>query len=171
MVLSSLRTPLIAALNTAMPSATDALRAKRAAVKKQLAAAARAGVKEPAVRAELERQLAAGADPGLAPAVPKTVAFETIKNFSNLTLADTTVEAGFVAADLATMIRDKYWQALWGAEKANVAVEGLGDVSINIQQSVRNTTATGGARPPTPRRRPAPRWVGQAGRPPSSGCR
>ncbi len=145
MVLSSLRTPLIAALNAAMPSATDALRAKRAAVKKQLAAAARAGVKEPAVRAELERQLAAGADPGLAPAVPKTVAFETTKNFSNLTLADTTVEAGFVAADLATMIRDKYWQALWGAEKANVAVEGLGDVSINIQQSVRNTTATGGA--------------------------
>ena len=76
-----------------MPSATDALRAKRAAVKKQLAAAARAGVKEPAVRAELERQLAAAADPGLAPAVPKTVAFETTKNFSNLTLADTTVEA------------------------------------------------------------------------------
>ncbi|HWJ51913.1 MAG TPA: hypothetical protein VNT24_00890 [Propionibacteriaceae bacterium] len=145
MVLSSLRTPLIAALNAAMPSATDALRAKRAAVKKQLGAAARAGVKEPAVRAELERQLASGADPSLAKAVPKTVAFETTKNFSNLTLADTTVEAGFTAADLATMIRDKYWQALWGAEKANVAVEGLGDVSINIQQSVRNTTATGGA--------------------------
>jgi hypothetical protein len=145
MVLSSLRTPLITALNAAMPSATDALRAKRAAVKKQLAAAARAGVKEPAVRAELERQLAAGSAAGLAPAVPRTVAFETTKNFSNLTLADTSVEAGFSAADLATMIRDKYWQALWGAEKANVAVEGLGDVSINVQQSVRNATAAGGA--------------------------
>ncbi len=145
MVLSSLRTPLITALDAAMPSVTDALRAKRAAVKKQLAAAARAGVKEPAVRAELERQLAAGSDPGLAPAVPRTVAFQTTKNFSNLTLADTTVEAGFTAAALSTMIRDKYFQALWGAEKANVAVAGLGDVSINVQQSVRNATATGGA--------------------------
>ena len=145
MVLHSLRTPLITALNGAMPSVTDALRTKRAAVKKQMAAAARAGVKEPAVRAELEQQLAAAADPGLARAVPKTVAFQTTKNFSNLSLADTTVEAGFSAAALSTMIRDKYWQALLGAEKANVAVEGLGDVSINVQQSVRNTTAAGGA--------------------------
>jgi hypothetical protein len=37
MVLSSLRSPLLGALDTAMPSVTDALRAKRAAVKKQLA--------------------------------------------------------------------------------------------------------------------------------------
>jgi hypothetical protein len=88
--------------------------------------------------------MAAGADPGLAPAVPRTVAFQTTKNFSNLSLADTTVEAGFSAAALSTLIRDKYSQALWGAEKANVAVEGLGDVSINVQQSVRNLTATGG---------------------------
>ena len=61
MVLSSLRTPLVTALNAAMPAATDALRAKRAAVKKQLAAAARTGVQETGVRTELERQLAAGA--------------------------------------------------------------------------------------------------------------
>ena len=145
MVLASLRSQLISTLNATMPSVTDALRTKRAAVKKQLAAAARAGVREPAVRAELERHLAAGADPGLAKSVPRTTAFQTTKNFSNLTLADTTVEAGFTVAALSTMIRDKYSQALWGAEKANVAVEGLGDVSINVQQSVRNTTAAGGA--------------------------
>src|SRR4029453_2559554 len=54
-------------------------------------------------------------------------------------------ERGLGAGGVATMIRGKYSQALWGAEKANVAVEGLGDVSINIQQSVRNATATGGA--------------------------
>ena len=110
-----------------------------------MAAAARAGVREAAVRAELEKQLTDAADPGLAKAVPRTVAFQTTKNFSNLTLAGTAVEAGFSAAALTTMIRDKYWQALLGAQNANVAVTGLGDVSVNVQQSVRNLTQTGGA--------------------------
>ena len=145
MVLSSLRAPLQDALAAAMPSVTDALRAKRAAVKKQMAAAARAGVKEAAVRGELERQLTAGSEPGIAPAVPKTVAFQTTSNFSNLTLADSIVEAGFSAPALSTMIRDKYSQGLLGAENANVAVTGLGDVSINVKQSVRDTAKTGGA--------------------------
>lgn len=54
MVLAALRPPLYLALNTVMPSVTDALRAKRAAVKKQMAAAATTGVKQAAVRAELE---------------------------------------------------------------------------------------------------------------------
>ena len=144
MVLSSLRAPLQDALNTAMPSVTDALRAKRAAVKKQMGAAARAGVKEAAVRGELERQLTAGSEPGIAPAVPKTVAFQTTTNFSNLTLADSIVEAGFSAPALSTMIRDKYSQGLLGAENATVAVAGLGDVSITVKQSVRDTTKTGG---------------------------
>jgi hypothetical protein len=145
MVLSSLRSPLLDALNTAMPSVTDALRAKRAAVKKQLAAAARAGVKDPAVRTELANQLTAAAEPTLSPHVPRTVAFQTAANFSNLSLADKTVEAGFSPAALSTMIRDKYWATLIGAETANVAVAGMGDVSINVMQSVRNTTQTGGA--------------------------
>jgi hypothetical protein len=145
MVLSSLRNPLYGALDTAMPSVTDALRAKRAAVKKQLAAAARAGVKDPAVRTELTNQLTAAAEPALGPHVPRTVAFQTAANFSNLDLADKTVEAGFSPAALATMIKDKYWAALLGAEHADVAVAGLGDVSINVTQAVRDTTKTGGA--------------------------
>ncbi|MBA3338800.1 MAG: hypothetical protein H0T54_03465 [Geodermatophilaceae bacterium] len=145
MVLSSLRAPLLAALDTAMPSVTDALRAGRAAVQKKLAAAARTGVKDAAVRTELEKQLTASAEPGLAKAVPKTVAFQTTTNFSNKDLASTTVEAGFSAVELAKMIRDKYAQSLAAEEKANVAVAGLGDVSINVQQSVRDTTKAGGA--------------------------
>lgn len=145
MVLAALRDPLYLALGAAMPSVTDALRAKRAAVKKQLAAAARAGAKDAAVRAELEKQLVASAEPGLAPAVPRTVAFQTTRNFSNKDLAGKTVEAGFSAAALSTLIQDRYWKALLGAEDANVAVEGLGDVSINVKQSVRDTAKTGGA--------------------------
>ena len=124
MVLSSLRDPLYSALNTAMPSVTDALRAKRAAVKKQLAAAARAGVKDPAVRSELATQLTAAAEPALGPQVPRTVAFQTAANFSNLDLANKTVEAGFSPTALTTMIRDKYWATLLGAEQANVASPG-----------------------------------------------
>jgi hypothetical protein len=145
MVLSALKSPLLSALDTAMPSVTEALRAKRAAVKKQMAAAARAGVKDAAIRTELEKQLTAGAEPGLSKEVPKTVAFQTTTNFSNKDLAGTAVEKGFSAAGLTTMIRDKYWQGLVGAENAKVAVAGLGDVSIDVQQSVRDTTKTGGA--------------------------
>jgi hypothetical protein len=145
MVLSSLQTPLVDALNAAMPSVTDALRAKRAAVKKQLATAARAGVKDAAVRGELENQLTAATEPGLARAVPKTVAFQTTTNFSNKDLASSTVEAGFSAAALSTLIRDTYTKTLTGAANANVAVAGLGDVSINVKQSVTNTTKTGAA--------------------------
>ncbi len=144
MVLSSLKNPLYAELDKQLPAVTDALRAKRAAVKTQLAAAARNGVKAPSVRSALESRLIAGSETALAPAVPRTVAFQTTTNFSNRTLADTTVESGFTAAGLSTLIKDKYWAALLGAENANVAVAGLGDVSINVQQSVRNLTKSGG---------------------------
>ena len=143
MVLSSLRSPLLGALDTALPSVVDALRAKRATVKKQLAAAARAGVKDAAVRAELAKQLTASAEPGLAKAVPDTVAFQTTTNFSNRDLANTTVEAGFSALGLTNLIRDRYWQAMGSAESANVAIADFGNVSINVSQSVRNATATG----------------------------
>jgi hypothetical protein len=145
MVLIALRRPLLTALDASMPAVTDALRSKRAAVKKQMAAAARAGVQEARVRAELETQLRAGAETSLSPAVPKVVAFQTTKNFSNKTLAGSTVEAGFDAGALSTLIRDSYWKSL-GAEEGKkiVAVEGLGDVSINVQESVRDTTNTGG---------------------------
>jgi hypothetical protein len=145
MVLSSMKQPLYDALSGAMPAVTDALRAKRAAVKKQLAAAAKAGVQDAAVRAELTNQLTTAADPKLAPAVPGTVAFQTTTNFSNRDLASTTVEAGFSAAALRTLIQDRYWQALVGAENANVAIKDFGDVRVNVAQSVRNTTMAGGA--------------------------
>jgi hypothetical protein len=143
MVLSSMRQPLYSALNAALPPVVDALRAKRAAVKKQLAAAAKAGVQDAAVRAELAGQLTASAEPGLARAVPDTVAFQTTTNFSNRDLAGSTVEAGFTAAGLSTLIRDRYWQALMGATTANVAIKDFGNVSINVSQSVLNATATG----------------------------
>lgn len=145
MVLSALKVPLLTALDANMASVTDALRAKRAAVKKAMAGAARAAAKDASVTSELEQQLTAGVAPALVPSVPKTVAFQTTKNFSNRDLADKTVEAGFDAGALSTMIRDKYWHGMVDAEGANVAVAGLGDVSINVKQSVRDTTKTGGA--------------------------
>jgi hypothetical protein len=78
----------------------------------------------------LEKQLAAGAEARLAPAVPRVVAFETTKNFSNKSLADSVVEAGFTTAGLTTLIRGTYWKSLGTLEDAKiVAVEGLGDVS------------------------------------------
>ena len=141
-----MRSPAAGRPDAALPPVTDALRAKRAAVKKQIAAAARAGVKDAAVRGELERQLTAGSEPGIAPAVPKTVAFQTTTQFQQPRRWPTaSSRPGSARPALSTMIRDKYSQGLLGAENANVAVTGLGDVSINVKQSVRDTTKTGGA--------------------------
>jgi hypothetical protein len=145
MVLSSLKKPLLDRLKATLPAVTDAFRAKRAAVKTKMAAAARSGVVDTAVRTELEKNLTAASDPKLGPSVPRVVAFETTKNFSNLTVAGEGVEAGFDAAKMAAAILSKYEVALNTAQGAVVNVAGVGDTKINVQASVPAMTAAGGA--------------------------
>jgi hypothetical protein len=145
MVLSSLKQPLYDRLGTTMPAVADAVRAKRGLVKTRMATAARSGVVAPAVREELRKQLEAASEPGLAPSIPRAVAFQTTTNFSNLTNAGEGVEAGFSAAALTGQIRSMYWTALSGAQNAVFALKGLGDVSINVQSSVNRMTAAGGS--------------------------
>jgi hypothetical protein len=145
MVLSSLKQPLLSQLDAAMPTITNALRAKQPLVKQKMAAAARAGVVAADVRDELRNQLTGVAEGKLAPSIPGVVAFETTANFSNRTQAGEGVESGFSATALGTQIRDAYWKALLAAEGADVAVAGLGDVSVNVKGAVSATTAVGGA--------------------------
>ena len=128
-----------------MPSITDALRAKRALVKQRMAAAARTGVVTAAVQDELRNQLTAASEPGLASSIPRAVAFETTSNFSNKSIAGEGVEAGFGAAALAGQIQNMYWNAIVGEQDQVVAVKGLGDVKINVQNSIARTSAAGGA--------------------------
>ncbi len=108
MVLSSLRTPLVTALTSTLPAVAEAFRAKRAAVKAKMAVAARSGVVDAAVRTALEQHLAAASEPGLAPSIPRAVAFETTANFSNLTVAGAGVEAGFSSASIVRQIAAAY---------------------------------------------------------------
>ncbi len=145
MVLSALQQPMIDQLVSAMPAVTEALRARRKAVKTKMAAAAKAGVITPEVRTELRDQLTAASEPGLAASVPGVVAFETTANFSNITNADAGVEAGFSAAALTRQIRDRYDKAFDTALGQRVTVAGLGSVSVNVKGSVPATTAAGGA--------------------------
>ena len=145
MVLASLKKPMLDRLKATLPAVTDAFRAKRAAVKTKMAAAARTGVVDAAVRTELEKNLAAASDPKLGPSVPRVVAFQTTKNFSNLTVAGEGVEAGFDAAKMAAAILSKYELALNTAQGAVVNVAGVGDTKINVQASVPAMTAAGGA--------------------------
>ena len=145
MVLASLKKPLLAQLTTTLPAVTDAFRAKRAAVKTKMATAARSGVIDAAVRTELEGNLAAASDPSLGPSVPRAVAFETTKNFSNVTVSGEGVEAGFSAAAMTAQILSAYEGALGTAQGALVNVAGVGDTSINVKSSVPAMTATGGA--------------------------
>jgi hypothetical protein len=145
MVLTALRQPLYDKLGSTMPSVTDALRAKRALVKQRMAAAARTGVVAAAVRDELRNQLTAASEPGLAPSVPRAVAFETTTNFSNKSIAAGGIEAAFDAVALTKQIQALYWNTIVGAQGAVVGVKGLGDVKINVQSSIAQTSAAGGA--------------------------
>jgi len=111
----------------------------------KLAAALKGGVKSADVTDALRDRLTATAEAKIAPSVPRVVAFETTQNFSNVTEAGKAFDSVFDTAALTTYIDDAYWKALISAEFADVSVTGLGDVSIGVAQSVRNTTATGGA--------------------------
>lgn len=145
MVITSLRQPLKDQLAAAMPTITNAIREMRPQVKKRMSSAARFGVTSADVRSELEGQLAAGSEATLGRAIPRVVAFQTTRNFSNRAVAGEGVEAGFSAAALTKQISDAYAVALASAGTGNVAVPGLGDVSINIKSSVPATTQAGGA--------------------------
>jgi hypothetical protein len=145
MVLSALRAPLIAQLNTMIPAVTDAFRAKRALVKTKMAAAARSGVVDAAVRTALEQNLTAASEPGLGPSVPRAVAFQTTANFSNVTAAGEGVEAGFSAAAMSAQISAAYQATLSSAQNATVNLAGVGATSINVHGSVPAMSAAGGA--------------------------
>lgn len=145
MVLVSMKAPLLKQLDAAMPQLVTAIQAQRKLVKTRMATAARAAAVSGDVRTQLRDQLAARADPSVAPSVPQVVAFQTTANFSNVTHAGTGVDAGFSASALSTQIRDAYWAALGAAANRNITLKGLGDVSIDVHGAVPATTASGGA--------------------------
>ncbi|HKX15494.1 MAG TPA: hypothetical protein VJN19_09895 [Propionibacteriaceae bacterium] len=140
MALAALSRPLYAQLQAAMPLMVAALAAKRSAVTRKLAAAARAGAVSADVRAELVSELTAESDARTSPGVARAVAFQTTKNFSNLSIADQAVRGGFAVAPVSNLIGDAYWTALQAPHATNVAVAGFDDVRINISSGVYSTT-------------------------------
>lgn len=145
MVLSSLKRPLLAQLKSTIGAVSAAFKARAAPVKAKMAAAARTGIVDPSVVSELEKQLTTASESGLAPSVPRVVAFQTTKNFSNLTAAGKGVEAGFDATAMGSQIGSMYGAALSTAQGAMVDVAGIGDTRISVQGSVAKMTRTGGA--------------------------
>lgn len=145
MVLNALKQPLVGALGAAIAPVTAAIRAHKAKVRKAMVASAKAGVVNPAVISELTSMLATRSEARLAPSVPGAIAFETTRNFSSISVGGGAVEAGFSASALSTTITDAYMKALTGAETAAVAVEGVGNVTVDVAGSVATTTAAGGA--------------------------
>ncbi|MFC5729927.1 MULTISPECIES: hypothetical protein [Nocardioides] len=145
MALVSLRAPLLARLTAVMPAVTAAFESKRAAVRARLAAVARSGVREASVKAALEKRLAAAASAKVKPSVPGAVAFETTRNFGNLTIADSAVASGFTAARIVPKIDGAYRRSFDAAQGAPITLPALGATSINVATSVSNMTAAGGA--------------------------
>lgn len=145
MALAALSRPLFAQLQTAIPSLAGSFAAKRAAVTGKLATAARQGVITPEVRGELEAELRAAADARTGAGVPRAVAFQTTRNFSNSSIAGEAVTGSFSAAGLGRIIGDAYWKALLAPHDATVAVAGFDDVTINISSGVYGTSGAGTA--------------------------
>lgn len=145
MVLKSLRQPLYDALRAALGPVTAAMRAQKGKVRTAMVAAAKGGVTDAAVTAELTRMLTARAEGRIAPSIPAAVAFETTRNFSSRSVGGSAVDAGFSVGSLTDAISGAYWDALYGAERASVAVPGVGNVTVDVADSVSNTTASGGA--------------------------
>ena len=143
MTLAALTPPLRAQLQAALPLLAHALAAKRAAVVRKLAAAARAGVVGADVRSELESQLSAQSEARVAPGVPRAVAFQTTKNFSNLDVAAQAVQGVFALAPLRTLVGDAYAAALAAPHKTNVAVAGFDDVRVKISSGVFGAAGAG----------------------------
>ena len=145
MALAALSRPLYAQLQTAIPSLVGSFAAKRAAVTSKLAAAARQGVVTPEVTGELESELRAAADARTGAGVPRAVAFQTTRNFSNASIAGEAVTGSFSAAGLARIVGDAYWQALLAPHNTPVAVAGFDDVTINVSSAVYGTSGAGTA--------------------------
>ena len=143
MALAALRDPLLAQLQAAIPQLSAALAAKRAAVTRKLAAAARAGVLAPDVRTELQNQLTTESEAKLSPSVPRVVAFQTTKNFSNLSIATDSVKGAFAVAAVQKLVGDAYRAALMAPHKVDVAVPDFDDVRINMSKAVFDSTAAG----------------------------
>jgi hypothetical protein len=136
MTLAALSRRLAGQLQAAMPIMVAALNAKRNAVTRRLALAARAAAVSPDVRSVLVGELTAESDARTSPKVPAVVAFQTTRNFSNLDLASKAVAGGFAIAPVSKLIVDAYKAALAAPHKTNVAVAGFDDVRIKISSAV-----------------------------------
>jgi hypothetical protein len=145
MTLVSLRAPLLARLSSVMPAVTAAFEAKKAAVRARLASVARTGVKDATVKTSLENRLRAMAAATVQPSVPGAVAFETTRNFANLTIADNALASGFTGAKIVPKIDGAYRTAFDAAKNATITLPALGATSIDVAGSVSRMTAAGGA--------------------------
>ncbi|HEY5630482.1 MAG TPA: hypothetical protein VIR16_13330, partial [Candidatus Limnocylindrales bacterium] len=148
MVLHSMRQPLYTQLGTVLAPVTAGMVARKERVRRALVTAARAGAADGSVASKLTTILQEHAEASVRPGVPQAVAFETTRNFSNITVGTDAVDAAFDPAALSGTIQNAYWQALLGAEGAPVAVPGVGNVTIDVAKSVANVTAP--ASPGTP---------------------
>jgi len=139
MVFSSLAQRLVRQLDATMPTISRAFRAQRAQVKQKMAAAAGAAIGSALIVDQLRANLSGASTAAMAAHVPDVVARDTTTKFNEVLQAGKGVEAGFSARALADEIRIGYISALRTLRGGNVAVAGLGNVSIGISTAVRKS--------------------------------
>jgi hypothetical protein len=141
MALAAMKAPLMSQLSAAMPTMVQSIVAQGDLVKQKMATAARGGVRNPGVAEQLKNRLVAESTAKLSPSVPTAVAFQTTKNFSNITRASEGVQAAFDPARLGRLITQLYERAVDAPLGKTVTVAGLGEVSINPSTAVLGTTS------------------------------
>ena len=136
MVLAAMSRPLHSQLDSSMPAIVGAVRAQQPMVTTKMASALRAGIKEPGVSDALRTRLEQSSEESVHKSVPQIAAFETTENFSPRTRATEGVGAEFAGPALTSRIEDSYWTALTAPHGTPVAVDGLGDVRVNMSTGV-----------------------------------
>lgn len=136
MVLRAMAQPLYDQLTTAMGPVITALQAQRPKATTLMTAALRTGIRQDNVTAALRTRLEQLSADQLHAAVPRAAAFETTANFSPRTRATEGVGAALGGDAITNAVGNAYWRAAQAPSGQNVAVDGLGDVRINVSSVV-----------------------------------
>ncbi len=146
MTLASLRAPLVRRLKATLPKITKAFRAQEPLVKQKMTAAAQASIIAGDVLNILRGRLTLSTAAQMPARLVEGIAIETASKYNEVLQAGLGVDAGFSAAALGQQIQSTYASALWDAQEIGkvVAVQGLGEVSIDISSGVRKSGISGG---------------------------
>jgi hypothetical protein len=146
MALAELSRPLYAQLTASMGAVKNAIAGQKKAVKRKMAEAAKSAAKSPEIGQLLTDRLTNMSIEKVKKHVPRAVAVQTTSNFAATNIATTGVDRILAPGGVSKLIGDAYWQALVKPQGENVNIPGLGDVKIDVAESIWSAPDAKGAK-------------------------